>query len=140
MEFQFTEEQLAVRDAAREFAKTELLPGVIQRDEEQKFPTEQVKKMADLGFLGMIISPEWEGSGMDTVTYVLALEELSKIDASASVIMSVNNSLVCAGLEKYASDAQKEKGNASDEKMQESHDNAEEGEDEEYAFDSVAFD
>ena len=108
MEFQFTEEQIAVRDAAREFAKTELLPGVIQRDEEQKFPTEQVRKMADLGFLGMIVSTEWEGSGMDTVTYVLALEELSKIDASASVIMSVNNSLVCAGLEKYASDAQKE--------------------------------
>lgn len=109
MEFQLTEEHLAVRDAAREFARTELLPGVIERDEHQKFPTEQVKLMAELGFLGMMTSPEWDGGGMDTVSYVLAMEEISKIDASASVIMSVNNSLVCAGLEKYGNDEQREK-------------------------------
>lgn len=108
MEFQLTEEQLAVRDAAREFARTELLPGVIERDEHQKFPTAEVKKMAELGFMGMMVDPKWGGSGLDTVSYVLAMEEISKIDASASVIMSVNNSLVCAGLEKYGTDAQKE--------------------------------
>jgi alkylation response protein AidB-like acyl-CoA dehydrogenase len=109
MEFNLTEEQIAVRDAAREFAQVELLPGVIERDEHQKFPTEQVRKMGELGFMGMMVAPEWGGSGLDTVSYVLAIEELSKVDASASVIMSVNNSLVCAGLEKYGNDAQREK-------------------------------
>lgn len=109
MEFQLTEEQIAVRDAARDFARTELLPGVIERDEHQKFPTEQVRKMGELGFMGMMVDPKWGGGGMDTVSYVLAMEEISKIDASASVIMSVNNSLVCAGLEKFGTDAQREK-------------------------------
>jgi len=109
MNFTLTEEHLAVQQAAREFAKTELLPGVIERDEHQKFPTEQVKKMGELGFLGMMVSPEYGGGGMDTVSYVLAMEELSKVDASASVIMSVNNSLVCAGIEKYGNEEQKRK-------------------------------
>lgn len=109
MNFTLTEEHLAVQQAAREFAKTELLPGVIERDEHQKFPTEQVKKMGELGFLGMMVSPEYGGGGMDTISYVLAIEELSKVDASASVIMSVNNSLVCAGIEKYGNEEQKRK-------------------------------
>ena len=109
MEFQFTEEQLAVQAAAREFAQTELLPGVIERDELQKFPTEQMKKLGELGFLGMMVDPKYGGGGMDTVSYVLAMEEISKIDASASVVMSVNNSLVCWGLEKYANEEQKQK-------------------------------
>lgn len=109
MNFELTEEQIAVRDAAREFAQTELLPGVIERDENQIFPTEQVKKMGELGFMGMMVSPKYGGSGMDTISYVLAMEELSKIDASASVCMSVNNSLVCWGLEKYGTEEQKEK-------------------------------
>lgn len=109
MNFQLTEEQIAVRDAARNFAKTELLPGVIERDEHQKFPKEQIKKLAELGFLGMMVSPEYGGSGMDTVSYVLAMEEISKIDASVSVCMSVNNSLVCWGLETFGSEEQKRK-------------------------------
>ena len=109
MHFQLTEEHLAVQDAAREFANTELLPGVIQRDSEAKFPKEQVQKMGELGFMGMMVKPKYNGGGMDTISYVLAMEELSKIDASASVCMSVNNSLVCWGLEKYGSEAQKEK-------------------------------
>lgn len=109
MNFSFTEEQLAVRDAARDFAQTELLPGVIERDEHQKFPTEQIKKLGELGFMGMMTSPEYGGAGLDTVSYVLAMEELSKIDASTSVCVSVNNSLVCAGLEKYASEEIKRK-------------------------------
>jgi alkylation response protein AidB-like acyl-CoA dehydrogenase len=109
MHFQLTEEHLAVRDAAREFANTELLPGVIERDSEAKFPKEQVHKMGELGFMGMMVKPKYNGGGMDTISYVLAMEELSKIDASASVCMSVNNSLVCWGLEKYGSEAQKEK-------------------------------
>ncbi|NMM47046.1 acyl-CoA dehydrogenase [Marinigracilibium pacificum] len=109
MQLQFTEEQLAVRDAAREFAQTELLPGVIERDTNQIFPAEQVKKMGELGFLGMMVDPKYNGGGMDTVSYVLAMEEISKVDASASVIMSVNNSLVCWGLEKYGTEEQKEK-------------------------------
>ena len=109
MNFQYTEEQLAVRDAAREFAQTELLPGVIERDTEAKFPKEQVKKMGELGFMGMMVDPKYQGGGMDTISYVLAMEELSKVDASASVAMSVNNSLVCWGLEKYGTEAQKEK-------------------------------
>ncbi|MEI7803523.1 MAG: acyl-CoA dehydrogenase family protein [Bacteroidota bacterium] len=109
MNFQLTEEQIAVRDAARNFAKTELLPGVIERDEHQKFPKEQIKKLAELGFMGMMVSPEYGGSGMDTVSYVLAMEEISKVDASVSVCMSVNNSLVCWGLETFGNEEQKRK-------------------------------
>ncbi|KEO72101.1 acyl-CoA dehydrogenase [Anditalea andensis] len=109
MNFQLTEEQIAVRDAAREFAKVELLEGVIERDTEARFPTEQVKLMGDLGFMGMMVDPKYDGGGMDTISYVLAMEEISKIDASASVCMSVNNSLVCWGLEKYGSEDQKQK-------------------------------
>ena len=109
MNFQLTEEQLAVQQAARDFAVSELLPGVIDRDTEQKFPKEQVKKMGELGFLGMMVNPKYNGGGMDTISYVLAMEEISKIDASASVCMSVNNSLVCWGLEKFGNEEQKEK-------------------------------
>lgn len=109
MDFQLTEEQLAVQAAARDFAQTELWNGVIERDEHQKFPAEQIKKMGELGFLGMMVSPEYGGGGMDTVSYVLAMEEISKVDASCSVIMSVNNSLVCWGLEKYGNEEQKRK-------------------------------
>ncbi|MGS2737607.1 acyl-CoA dehydrogenase [Sinomicrobium sp. M5D2P17] len=109
MDFTFTEEQLMIRDAARDFARNELLPGVIERDEKQKFPTEQVRKMGELGFLGMMVSPDYGGSGLDTVSYVLAMEEISRIDASASVVMSVNNSLVCWGLERYGTEEQKQK-------------------------------
>jgi len=109
MDFSLSEEHLMIRDAARDFAKTELLPGVIERDNKQEFPTEQVKKMAELGFLGMMVDPEYGGGGMDTVSYVLAMEELSKIDASASVIVSVNNSLVCYGLQAFGTEEQKEK-------------------------------
>ena len=109
MHFEFTEEHLAVRDAARDFAQTELLPGVIDRDTEAKFPFDQIKKMGELGFMGMMVDPKYNGGGMDTISYVLAMEEISKIDASASVSMSVNNSLVCWGLEKYGTDLQKEK-------------------------------
>jgi len=99
-----SEEHLAVKEAARDFAQRELLPGIIERDEKQLFPTEQVKMMGDLGFLGMIVDPAYNGGGMDNVSYVLALEEISKIDAAAAVIMSVNNSLVCWGLEEYGSE------------------------------------
>ncbi|KAA5542384.1 acyl-CoA dehydrogenase [Adhaeribacter rhizoryzae] len=109
MNFELTEEHLAVQEAARDFAQTELLPGVIERDEHQKFPAEQVKKMGELGFLGMMVDPQYNGGGMDTVSYVLAMEEISKVDASASVVMSVNNSLVCWGLEKYGTEEQKQK-------------------------------
>lgn len=109
MYFELSEEQLMIRQAARDFAQTELKPGVIERDEHQKFPAEQVKMMGELGFLGMMVSPEYGGSGMDSISYVLVMEELSKIDASASVVVSVNNSLVCYGLEKYANEAQKQK-------------------------------
>lgn len=109
MNFELTEEQLAVRDAAREFAQTELLPGVIERDDKQQFPAEQIRKMGELGFMGMMVDPKYGGGGMDTVSYVLAMEEISKIDASASVCMSVNNSLVCWGLEKYGTEEQKQK-------------------------------
>jgi len=109
MNFELTEEQIAVRDAAREFAQTELLPGVIERDDKQQFPAEQVRKMGELGFMGMMVDPKYGGGGMDTVSYVLAMEEISKIDASASVCMSVNNSLVCWGLEKYGTEEQKQK-------------------------------
>jgi alkylation response protein AidB-like acyl-CoA dehydrogenase len=109
MEFKLTEEHEMIRQAARDFAQTELLPGVIERDDKQQFPAEQVKKMGELGFMGMMVSPEYGGGGMDTVSYVLAMEEISKIDASASVAMSVNNSLVCWGLEKYGTEEQKQK-------------------------------
>lgn len=109
MDLIFTEEQLAVRDAARDFAQTELLPGVIERDEKEEFPAEQVKKMGEMGFLGMMVDPQYGGGGMDTVSYVLAMEEISKIDASCSVVMSVNNSLVCWGLEQYGTEEQKQK-------------------------------
>jgi alkylation response protein AidB-like acyl-CoA dehydrogenase len=109
MQFQFTEEQLMIQQAARDFAQNELKPGVIERDEHQKFPAEQIKKLGELGFLGMMVDPTYNGAGLDTVSYVLAMEELSKIDASASVVVSVNNSLVCYGIEKYGTKEQKEK-------------------------------
>ena len=109
MQFELTEEQLMIQKAARDFANTECLPGVIERDEHQKFPKEQVLKLADLGFLGMMVDPKYGGAGMDTVSYVLAMEEISKIDASTSVAMSVNNSLVCWGLEAYGTEEQKQK-------------------------------
>ena len=109
MNFELSEEQLAVQAAARDFAQTELLPGVIERDTEQKFPAEQIKKMGELGFMGMMVDSQYNGGGMDTISYVLAMEEISKIDASASVCMSVNNSLVCWGLEKFGTEEQKEK-------------------------------
>ncbi|MCE2997835.1 MAG: acyl-CoA dehydrogenase [Cyclobacteriaceae bacterium] len=109
MNFELTEEQLAVQQAARDFAQNELLPGVIDRDNEQRFPAEQVKKMGELGFMGMMTDPKYNGGGMDSISYVLAMEEISKIDASASVCMSVNNSLVCWGLERFGTEEQKEK-------------------------------
>ena len=109
MKFNLSEEQILVRDAAREFAQTELLPDVIERDELQKFPHNLVKKMAELGFMGIMVDPKYGGSGMDTLSYALVMEELSKVDASASVIVSVNNSLVCFGLEAYGTEKQKEK-------------------------------
>jgi alkylation response protein AidB-like acyl-CoA dehydrogenase len=109
MDFKLTEEHLMIQQAARDFAKMELLPGVIERDEHSKFPTEQVKMMAELGFMGMMVDPKYGGSGLDSVSYILAITEIAKIDASAAVIMSVNNSLVCAGIEKYCSEEQKQK-------------------------------
>ena len=109
MDFNLTEEHKMIRDAARDFAQNELLPGVIERDEKQHFPDELVKKMGALGFLGVMVNPKYGGSGMDAISYVLIMEELSKIDASASVIVSVNNSLVCYGIEAYGTEKQKEK-------------------------------
>lgn len=109
MNFTLTEEQLAVQQAAREFAQKELKPGVIERDSKMEFATEQVKKMGELGFLGMMVSPEYGGGGMDTISYVLAMEEISKVDNSCSVLMSVNNSLVCWGLEEFGNEDQKQK-------------------------------
>ena len=109
MNFQFSEEQLMIQQAARDFAQNELLPGVIERDEHQKFPAEQIKKMGELGFMGIMVDPKYGGAGMDAVSYVLAMEEISKVDASASVCMSVNNSLVCWGLEEYGNEEQKQK-------------------------------
>lgn len=109
MFFSLTEEQLAVREAAREFAQKECLPGVIERDRNMTFPAEQVRMMGELGFLGMMVSPEYGGGGMDTISYALAMEEISKVDNSCSVIMSVNNSLVCWGLEEYGTEEQKQK-------------------------------
>lgn len=109
MNIELTEEQKAVRDAARDFAQNVLKPGVIDRDREMRFPTEEVKQLGELGFLGMMVDPKYGGGGMDTVSYVLAMEEISKVDASCSVIMSVNNSLVCWGIETFGTEAQKEK-------------------------------
>ena len=109
MDLQLTEEQLAVRDAARDFAQNVLKPGVIERDENQTFPADEIKQLGELGFLGMMVDPKYNGGGMDTVSYVLAMEEISKVDASASVVMSVNNSLFCWGIEKFASEELKEK-------------------------------
>jgi alkylation response protein AidB-like acyl-CoA dehydrogenase len=108
MQFQFNEEQLMIQKAARDFARNECLPGVIERDEKQQFPKEQIMKLADLGFMGMMVRPEYGGAGMDTVSYVLAMEEVSKIDASVSVCMSVNNSLVCYGLQEFGTEQQKQ--------------------------------
>ena len=109
MNFEFNEEQLAVRDAAREFAQSILKKEVIERDIQARFPHEEIKKMGELGFLGMMVDPKYNGGGLDTISYVLAIEEISKIDSSASVCMSVNNSLVCWGLENYGTEEQKEK-------------------------------
>lgn len=109
MDFNLTEEQLMIQSAARDFAKTDCLPGVIERDEKQQFPKEQILKLAELGFMGMMVSPAYGGAGMDTISYVLAMEEISKIDASVSVCMSVNNSLVCWGLETFGTEEQKQK-------------------------------
>ncbi|WP_278020350.1 acyl-CoA dehydrogenase [Flavobacterium ginsengisoli] len=109
MDFNLTEEHLMIQQAARDFAQNELLPGVIERDEKQIFPTEQIKKMGELGFMGMMVDPKYGGSGLDAISYVIAMEEISKIDASASVVMSVNNSLVCWGLQEYGTEEQKQK-------------------------------
>ncbi|SHG51123.1 Acyl-CoA dehydrogenase [Flavobacterium fluvii] len=108
MDFNLTEEQLMVQQAARDFAQNELLPGVIERDEKGVFPADQIKKMGELGFMGMMVDPKYGGSGLDTVSYVLAMEEISKVDASASVVMSVNNSLVCWGLQEFGTEEQKQ--------------------------------
>lgn len=109
MDFKLTEEHLMIQQAARDFAQNELLPGVIERDEHSTFPTDQVKMMAELGFMGMMVDPKYGGAGLDSVSYCLAMTEIAKVDASAAVIMSVNNSLVCAGMEKYCSEEQKQK-------------------------------
>ena len=109
MQFELTEDQMMIRQAARDFAQNVLKPGVIERDRDMTYPTEEVRQMAELGFLGMMVDPAYGGGGMDTVSYVLAMEEISKVDNSCSVIMSVNNSLVCWGLEKYGTDDQKER-------------------------------
>ena len=109
MNFNLSEEHLMIRDAARDFAQNELLPGVIERDTNQTFPHEQIKQLGELGFMGMMVDPNYGGSGLDTLSYVLAMEELSKIDASASVVVSVNNSLVCWGLDTYGTEEQKAK-------------------------------
>ena len=109
MNFDLSEEHIAVKEAARDFAQNVLKPGVIQRDNDQQFPADEIKQLAELGFMGMMVDPKYGGSGMDTLSYVLAMEEISKIDASTSVCMSVNNSLVCWGLEKYGSEEQKQK-------------------------------
>lgn len=109
MDFQLSEEHLMIQQAARDFAQTELLPGVIERDNMQTFPMAQIRKMGELGFMGLMVDPKYGGAGMDTISYVLAMEEISKVDASASVVMSVNNSLVCWGIETFGNAAQKEK-------------------------------
>src|SRR6188768_2032227 len=107
--FELSEEHLMIQKAARDFAQNELKPGVIERDDQQKFPSAQIKQLGELGFLGMMVSQKYGGSGMDTISYVLAMEEISKIDAAASVVISVNNSLVCWGLETYGTEEQKQK-------------------------------
>ena len=109
MKFELSEEHLSVQKAARDFAQEVLKPGVIERDDKQKFPTEEIKQLGQLGFLGMMVDPKYGGGGMDTISYVLAMEEISKVDASASVVMSVNNSLVCWGLETFGTEEQKQK-------------------------------
>ncbi|MEI6122835.1 MAG: acyl-CoA dehydrogenase family protein [Bacteroidota bacterium] len=109
MNFEFTEEQLMIQQAAKDFAERELLPGVIERDEQSEFPASQVKQLSELGFLGMMADPKWDGGGMDTVSYVLAMEEISKVDASVSVIMSVCNSLVNWGIQEFGNDFQRDK-------------------------------
>jgi len=109
MNFEYTEEQIMIRDAARDFAERELLPDILERDREARFPERQVKLLAELGFLGMMVDPKYDGGGMDTVSYMLAMEEISKVDSSTGVIMSVNNSLVCWGIEEYGTEEQKEK-------------------------------
>src|ERR1700679_1981968 len=109
MQFQLSEEHLMIQKAARDFANAECLPGVIERDELQKFPKEQIIKLAELGFMGMMTKTEYGGSGLDTISYVLAMEEISKVDASVSVCMSVNNSLVCYGIQEYGTEEQKKK-------------------------------
>jgi len=109
MDFELNEEQKLIKEAASNFANQVLLPTILERDETQTFPTQEIKQLAELGFMGMMVDPIYGGSGLDTLSYVLAMEELSKIDAAASVVMSVNNSLVCWGLEKYGSSQQKEK-------------------------------
>jgi len=109
LNFELSEEHLMIQKAARDFAQNELKPGVIERDEHQKFPTDQIKMMGELGFLGMMVDPKYGGGGMDTISYVLAMEEISKVDASSSVIMSVNNSLVCWGIQTYGTEEQKQK-------------------------------
>lgn len=109
MHFELTEEQLMIQKAARDFANEVLKPGVIERDETQKFPAEEIKQMGALGFMGMMVDPKYGGGGLDTISYVLAMEEISKIDASASVVMSVNNSLVCWGIEQFGNEEQKQK-------------------------------
>ncbi|MFL9483644.1 acyl-CoA dehydrogenase [Chitinophagaceae bacterium LWZ2-11] len=109
MQFQLSEEHLMIKKAARDFAQNECLPGVIERDEKQQFPREQIEKLADLGFMGMMVDPKYGGAGMDSISYVLAMEEISKVDASVSVCMSVNNSLVCYGLQEFGSEEQKQK-------------------------------
>ena len=109
MHFELTEEHLAVKEAARDFAQNVLKPGVIDRDNQQRFPAEEIKQLGELGFMGMMVDPKYGGSGMDTLSYVLAMEEISKVDASTSVCMSVNNSLVCWGIEQYGTEEQKQK-------------------------------
>jgi alkylation response protein AidB-like acyl-CoA dehydrogenase len=109
MDFQLSEEHLMIQQAARDFAQNDCLPGVIERDEKMQLPREQLEKLADLGFMGMMVNPDYGGAGLDTVSYVLAMEEISKVDASVSVCMSVNNSLVCYGLEAYGTEEQKQK-------------------------------
>ena len=108
MDFSLTQEHLMIQQAARDFAQSELLEGVIERDEKQIFPTDQIKKMGELGFMGMMVDPKYGGSGLDTISYIIAMEEISKVDASASVVMSVNNSLVCWGLQAFGTEAQKQ--------------------------------
>ena len=109
MDFELSEEHKMIQQAARDFAQNVLKPGVIERDNLQKFPTEEIKQLAELGFMGMMVDPKYGGSGMDTLSYVLAMEEISKVDASTSVCMSVNNSLVCWGIEKFGTEEQKQK-------------------------------